>query len=81
MNTVDVRRKNVVKVAQRIKEGKRERVVTFLGEVIKSRGEGKNKMITVRQNIDGVDVDRILPLVHPSVVKVEVLEKKTKAKK
>jgi large subunit ribosomal protein L19 len=80
MENIDVRRKNVVKVSQKIKEGKRERVISFTGEVIKSRGIGDNKMITVRQNIDGVDVDRIMPIVHPSLVGVEVLQKKAKRK-
>lgn len=80
MENIDVRRKNVVKVTQKIKEGKRERVISFTGEVIKSRGIGDNKMITVRQSIDGVDVDRIMPIVHPSLVSVEVLQKKAKRK-
>jgi len=80
MENIDVRRKNVVKVSQKIKEGKRERVISFTGEVIKSRGIGDNKMITIRQNIDGVDVDRIMPIVHPSLVSVEVLQKKAKRK-
>lgn len=78
MESLDIRRKNIVKVSQKIKEGKRERVISFTGEVIKSRGIGDNKMITVRQNLDGVDVDRILPVVHPSLVKIEVLQKKAK---
>ncbi len=81
MENTDIRRKNVVKVSQKINEGKRERVISFTGEVIKSRGIGDNKMITVRQSIDGVDVDRILPLVHPSLVKVELLQKKAKKSK
>ncbi len=81
MENIDVRRKNVVKVSQKIKEGKRERVISFTGEVIKSRGIGDNKMITIRQNIDGVDVDRIMPIMHPSLVKVEVLQKKAKRNK
>lgn len=76
-----MRRKNLVKVSQRIKEGKRERVISFTGEVIKSRGIGDNKMITVRQSIDGVDVDRIMPVVHPSLVSIEVLQKKAKKNK
>lgn len=80
MENIDVRRKNVVKVTQKIKEGKRERVISFTGEVIKSRGIGDNKMITVRQSIDGVDVDRIMPIAHPSLVSVEVLQKKAKRK-
>jgi len=80
MESLDIRRKNIVKVSQKIKEGKRERVISFTGEVMKSRGIGDNKMITVRQSIDGVDVDRILPVVHPSLVKIEVLQKKAKRK-
>lgn len=75
-----MRRKNVVKVSQKIKEGKRERVISFTGEVIKSRGIGDNKMITIRQNIDGVDVDRIMPIMHPSLVEIEILQKKAKRK-
>lgn len=80
MENIDVRRKNVVKVSQKIKEGKRERVISFTGEVIKSRGIGDNKMITIRQNIDGVDVDRIMPIMHPSLVEIEILQKKAKRK-
>lgn len=80
MENLDIRRKNVVKVSQKFKEGKRERVISFTGEVIKSRGIGDNKMITVRQNIDGVDVDRVLPVVHPSLVKIEIVLKKAKRK-
>lgn len=75
-----MRRKNVVKVSQKIKDGKRERVISFTGEVIKSRGIGDNRMITIRQNVDGVDVDRIMPVGHPSLVSVEVLQKKAKRK-
>lgn len=81
MDSADIRRKNIVTVSRRIKDGKRERVISFTGEVIKSRGVGDNQMITVRQNIDGVDVDRILPIMHPSVVKIEVNEKKAKRKR
>lgn len=80
MENIDVRRKNVVKVSQKIKDGKRERVISFTGEVIKSRGIGDNRMITIRQNVDGVDVDRIMPVGYPSLVSVEVLQKKAKRK-
>ena len=80
MENKDVRRKNVVKVTQKIKEGKRERIISFTGEVVKSRGAGDNKMITVRQSIDGVEVDRIMPVLHPSLVSIEVITKKAKRK-
>ena len=81
MEPVSIKRKNVVTVSQKINEGKRERVISFTGEVIKSRGIGDNKMITVRQLIDGVGVDRILPVIHPSIVKIEVVMEKAKKKK
>lgn len=81
MENKDIRRKNVVKVSQKVNDGKRERVISFTGEVIKSRGIKDNKMITVRQSIDGVEVDRILPVIHPSIVNIEVLQKTAKKKK
>ncbi len=81
MSDLDIRPKNVVKISQKMTEGKRERVISFIGEVIKSRGKGENKMITVRQSIDGVEVDRILPVMHPSLVTIELIQKKAKKKK
>lgn len=72
------RRGVTVKVSQKQSDGKRERVVTFTGKVIKSRGIGQNKMVTVRQNIEGVDVDRIFSPFAPHIVKVEeVVDTKT----
>ena len=72
------RRGQLVKVSQKQSEGKRERVVSFTGKVMKSRGEGPNKMLTVRQQIEGIDVDRIFALNAPHIVKIEeVAEKRT----
>lgn len=81
MTNTDLRRKNIVKVSQKLVEGKRERVISFTGEVMKSRGIGDNKMITVRQVVDGVEVDRILPIMHPSIVDIELIQKKAKKKR
>ena len=75
------RRGNNVKVFQKIVDGKKERVVAFEGKVVKARGQNLNAMITVRQHIDGVDVDRIIPVASPSIIKVELLEDKKKARK
>lgn len=80
---MDLRAGNAVKVFQKLVEGKKERIVAFQGKIIKSRGAGDNKMLTVRQFIDGVDVDRLFPLNAPGIVKVEnieVKEKKTRKK-
>lgn len=79
---LDLRAGNAVKVFQKFVEGKKERIVAFQGKIIKSRGAGDNKMVTVRQFVDGVDVDRIFPLNAPSIIKLENIEiKKKKTRK
>ena len=81
-NSLDLRRGNAVKVYQKITEGKKERVIAFQGKIIKSRGAGDDKMLTVRQFVDGVDIDRLFPLNSPVIVKVENIEiKKKKSRK
>lgn len=79
---MDLRRGMAVKVYQKLVEGKKERVIAFQGKIMKSRGFGDSKMVTVRQFVDGVDVDRIFPLNAPSIVKLENIEiKKKKSRK
>lgn len=79
---LDLRRGNAVKVFQKFVEGKKERIIAFQGKIMKSRGAGESKMVTVRQFIDGVDVDRIFPLNAPGIVKLENIEiKKKKTRK
>ncbi len=81
-NELDLRAGMAVKVFQRISEGKKERIVAFQGKIIKSRGAGENKMVTVRQFIDGVDVDRLFAISSPAIVKLENIEiKKKKTRK
>lgn len=80
--STDLRRGKSVKVYQKINEGKRERVIAYQGKILKSRGGEANQMITVRQFVDGVDVDRIIPISAPSVVKIEnIVEKVKKTRK
>lgn len=69
---------DAIKVYQKISEGKKDRVIAFQGKIIKSKGNGSNQMLTVRQFVDGVDVDRLFPLSAPSIVKVENIEIKEK---
>lgn len=78
VNQLDLRAGMAVKVYQKFVEGKKERIVAFQGRIIKSRGAGVDKMVTVRQFVDGVDVDRIFPLNAPSIVKLENIEMKKK---
>jgi large subunit ribosomal protein L19 len=77
-NTLDLKRGSAVKVYQKISEGKKERIIAFQGKIIKSRGESDNKMLTVRQFVDGVDVDRVFPVNSPVIIKLENIEVKKK---
>jgi len=71
-----------VRVVQKIIEGKRERNVPFVGLVLKVRGAGPNMTITVQQMLEGVAVDRIFPVMSPTLVKIELVEvKKSKKSK
>ncbi len=65
-----------VRIIQRLIEGKKERNVPFVGKLLKVRGIGVNKTITVRQNLENIDVDRIFPIASPTIVDVQFIEKK-----
>ncbi len=69
---------DIIQVSQKIEEAKRSRVVTFKGKLIKSRGKDENRMITVRQLIDGVYVDRIFPVNLPTITDITLVEKPKK---
>lgn len=69
-----LREGQIVSVYQRITEGKRERNVPFTGKVLKVRGVGVNKTITVRQNFEGMDVEKIFPLALPTITKIQIVE-------
>lgn len=64
----------VIRVSQKTTEGKRERIVHFPGKLIKVHGSGISKTITVRQNLEGIDVDKIFPVMLPTITKIEVVE-------
>ena len=73
-----------VRVFQKIVDGKRERNVPFVGRVMKVRGSGVNKTITIKQHLEGVDVERIFPIASPTLTKIEIVEetkKKTATKR
>ena len=76
-----IREKMQIRVFQRIVEGKRERNVPFVGIVQKVRGSGVNKTITVKQILEGIEVEKIFPLALPTITKVEIVEEKPKVKR
>ncbi len=64
-----------VKVFVRIKEGNKERTQAFEGVIIKKRGAGINKTITVRRIFQGIGVERVFPINSPRIEKITVLRR------
>ena len=62
-----------VKVHYRIKEGDRERIQVFQGDVIRMAGAGARETFTVRKISFGVGVERTFPLHSPKIAKLEVV--------
>lgn len=66
---------DTINVHVKIKEGNKERVQQFQGVVIQRRGSGTNgETFTVRKISNGVGVERIFPIISPSIDKIEVVK-------
>jgi large subunit ribosomal protein L19 len=65
---------DTINVHVKIKEGNKERVQQFQGTVIQRRGEANGETFTVRKVSNGVGVERIFPIVSPSIDKIEVMK-------
>ena len=66
---------DTVAVSLRIKEGEKERIQVFRGDVIQIRGEGATKTFTVRKMSNGVGVERIFPFSSPFIAELQVLKR------
>ena len=66
---------DTVKVHVRIREGEKERIQIFRGDVIGKKGSGVRETFTVRKISFGIGVERIFPLHSKMVKKVEVVRK------
>ena len=72
----DVRPGDFVRVHQKIKEGGKERVQMFEGQVIaRKHGKEMGSTITVRNVVLGVGVEKIFPMHSPMIEKIEVLKR------
>jgi len=70
----ELRPGDTIKVHQKIKEGDKERIQIFEGIIIaRKHGKGISATITVRKVVDGVGVERVLPIHSPSIEKIDVL--------
>jgi len=64
---------DTVKVHVIIKEGGKERVQVFQGDVIAKRGSGLGATFAVRKISFGIGVERIFPLHSKMIKKIDVL--------
>jgi len=63
---------DTVTVAYRIKEGSKERIQEYRGDVIRISGHGQNKRFTVRKISNNVGVERIFPINSPFIESITV---------
>ena len=63
---------DTISVAYRIREGQKERIQVFKGDVIRISGEGDNRRFTVRKISNGVGVERIFPWNSPFIEEITV---------
>jgi large subunit ribosomal protein L19 len=64
---------DTVKVSAKVVEGNRERVQVFEGIVMRLRGGGITRSITVRRIASGVGVERTFKINSPRIEKIEVI--------
>ena len=64
---------DTVKVSAKVVEGTRERIQVFEGTVMRLRGGGITRSITVRRIASGVGVERTFKINSPRIEKIEVV--------
>ncbi|MGH1434923.1 MAG: 50S ribosomal protein L19 [Lewinella sp.] len=68
----DFRAGDNVIVSYKIREGDKERIQDFRGDVIQIKGEGSTRTFTVRKISNGVGVERIFPISSPNIAEIKV---------
>lgn len=72
----DFKAGDTVNVHVRIKEGNKERIQQFQGTVIQRRHVNTNgETFTVRKVSSSIGVERIFPILSPSIDKIELVRK------
>lgn len=76
MDISTIQKGDLLKIFQKVIEGKKERLTTFTGRVTAIKGSGDNRMMTLTQTFEGVTVDKIYPMATPVIAKIEKIEEK-----
>jgi len=72
----EIRSGDTVRIIQKIKEGDKEKIHQFEGEVLaRKHGKEIGATITLRKIISGVGVERIFPIHSPTIEKIEILKR------
>lgn len=80
-NLPDLKPGDTIKVYQKIKEGEKEKIQVFEGQILAVKhGKGINATITVRKTFKGIGVERIFPLHSSNIEKIEI-SKRVKTKR
>ena len=66
---------DTITVYYKIKEGDKERIQFFKGDVLQRKGSGTTETFTIRKISNGVAVERIFPVNSPAIDKIEVNKK------
>jgi large subunit ribosomal protein L19 len=64
---------DTVRVSAKVVEGSRERIQVFEGTIMRLRGGGITRSITVRAMRSGVGVERTFKINSPRIEKIEVM--------
>ena len=73
--SVQVTPGDTVSVSMRIREGDKTRIQPFQGVIIKTRGEGVSKTVTVRKASGNVYVERVFPLHSPLISDIKLVRR------
>lgn len=65
-----------VEVHQIIRDGDKERTAKYKGMIIAMRGSSLlDRVLTIRSDVDGIGIERLIPVNSPTIVKIDVLRK------
>ncbi|MCD6270603.1 50S ribosomal protein L19 [bacterium] len=72
----DIRPGDTVRVHQKIKEAKKERIQIFEGVVLaRKHGKGISSTITVRKLVGEIGIEKIFPLHSPTIEKIDIVQR------
>ena len=62
-----------ITVHYKIKEGAKERIQLFQGDVLQRRNGGIDETFTVRKISNGIGVERIFPIISPAIEQIDLV--------